>query len=29
MNSIEATFADLTLQDSFNYIAIAKKFNIN
>ena len=29
INSIEATFADLTLQDSFNYIVIAKKFNIN
>ncbi len=29
MTLIEAAFADLTLQDSFNYIATAKKFNIN
>jgi len=29
MTSIEAAFADLALQDSFNYIATAKKFNIN
>ncbi len=29
MTSIEAVFADLTLQDSFNYTATAKKFNIN
>ncbi len=29
MTSIEAAFADLALQDSFNYTATAKKFNIN
>jgi len=29
MTSIEATLADLALQDSFNYTATAKKFNIN
>ncbi len=29
MTSIEAAFADLALQDSFKYIATAKKFNIN
>ena len=29
MTLIEAAFADLTLQDSFNYVATAKKFNIN
>ncbi len=29
MTSIEAALADLALQDSFNYTAIAKKFNIN
>ncbi len=29
MTSIEAALADLALQDSFNYTATAKKFNIN
>ncbi len=29
MTSIETTLADLALQDSFNYTATAKKFNIN
>ncbi len=29
MTSIKAAFADLALQDSFNYTATAKKFNIN
>ncbi len=29
MASIEAALADLALQDSFNYTATAKKFNIN
>ncbi len=29
MTSIEIALADLTLQDSFNYTATAKKFNIN
>jgi len=29
MTSIEAALADLALQDSSNYIATAKKFNIN
>jgi len=29
MTSIETALADLALQDSFNYIATAKKFNIN
>jgi len=29
MTSIEASLADLALQDSFNYTATAKKFNIN
>jgi len=29
MTSIETALADLALQDSFNYTATAKKFNIN
>ncbi len=29
MTLIETAFADLALQDSFNYTATAKKFNIN
>ncbi len=29
MTSIEAALADLALQESFNYTATAKKFNVN
>ena len=29
MTSIETALADLALQDSFNYTATAKKFNLN